>query len=312
MLQQTQVATVLAYFRALPRSAFPTCARWPPPRSTTCSPSGAGSATTAARATCIAAAQVIVAEHGGEFPRSSDALAALPGIGRSTAAAIAAFCFGERVAILDGNVKRVLTRVLAFDGDLAEARRRARAVERGDRAAAGARHRGLHPGPDGPRRDGVPRPRAALPALPGARSAAPRRSRERRNAIRSSRAASRAAGATTPGWGCAGATGSGWCSGRRAASGRACGACRSSTRSRRSRPSTAGWPGRAEALPAFVHVLTHLDWHLQPLRWTLPAATSARSVARLTAPWPDGRWFALEDALALGLPAPLRKRLAAG
>ena len=54
-------------------------------------------------------------------PAHSDALAALPGIGRSTAAAIAAFSFGERVAILDGNVKRVLARVLAFAGDLAEA-----------------------------------------------------------------------------------------------------------------------------------------------------------------------------------------------
>jgi A/G-specific adenine glycosylase len=43
----------------------------------------------------------------------------LPGIGRSTAAAIASFCFGERVAILDGNVKRVLTRVLGFEEDLA-------------------------------------------------------------------------------------------------------------------------------------------------------------------------------------------------
>src|SRR4030095_11262136 len=62
-----------------------------------------------------------LAAHDGEFPRSSEALAALPGIGRSTAAAIAAFAFGERVAILDGNVKRVLARVLAFEGDLAEA-----------------------------------------------------------------------------------------------------------------------------------------------------------------------------------------------
>ena len=67
-------------------------------------------------------AQVVVAEHGGEFPSTSEALARLPGIGRSTAAAIAAFCFGERAAILDGNVKRVLARVLAFEGDLAEPR----------------------------------------------------------------------------------------------------------------------------------------------------------------------------------------------
>ena len=54
-----------------------------------------------------------VAEYGGVFPADVDQLAELPGIGRSTAAAIAAFCFGERVAILDGNVKRVLTRLLA-------------------------------------------------------------------------------------------------------------------------------------------------------------------------------------------------------
>ncbi len=66
-------------------------------------------------------AQAVVEQHGGRFPDRSEALATLPGIGRSTAAAIAAFCFGERVAILDGNVKRVLTRVLGFDGDLAEA-----------------------------------------------------------------------------------------------------------------------------------------------------------------------------------------------
>ena len=57
------------------------------------------------------------------------------------------------------------------------------------------------------------------------------------------------------------------------------------------RPRPPAGPGRAEALPAFVHVLTHLDWHLQPVRWTLPARTAARDVAALTAPWPEGRWF---------------------
>ena len=64
-------------------------------------------------------AQQLVANHGGEFPSTAARLAALPGIGRSTAAAIAAFCFGQRVAILDGNVKRVLTRLLGFEQDLA-------------------------------------------------------------------------------------------------------------------------------------------------------------------------------------------------
>jgi A/G-specific adenine glycosylase len=66
-------------------------------------------------------AQAVVQVHGGAFPAHSAVLATLPGIGRSTAAAIAAFCFGERAAILDGNVKRVLTRALGFDDDLASA-----------------------------------------------------------------------------------------------------------------------------------------------------------------------------------------------
>src|SRR5574337_1818376 len=57
-----------------------------------------------------------MAEHGGRFPARAEAIAQLPGIGRSTAAAIAAFAFGERAAILDGNVKRVLCRVFGVDG----------------------------------------------------------------------------------------------------------------------------------------------------------------------------------------------------
>ena len=120
MLQQTQVATVLGYYaRFLDRfgsvsalaaaSLDDVLALW----------SGLGYYSRARN--LHRCAQAVVAEHGGAFPRSSAQLMQLPGIGRSTAAAIAAFCFGERVAILDGNVKRVLTRVLGFDGDLAEA-----------------------------------------------------------------------------------------------------------------------------------------------------------------------------------------------
>jgi A/G-specific adenine glycosylase len=63
-----------------------------------------------------AAAQRIVAEHAGEFPRDAAALATLPGIGRSTAAAIVTLAYGERAAILDGNVKRVLARHRGIDG----------------------------------------------------------------------------------------------------------------------------------------------------------------------------------------------------
>lgn len=61
----------------------------------------------------------VVSNHGGKFPSSVEELVLLPGIGRSTAAAIASLCYGHRVAILDGNVKRVLTRVLGFTADLA-------------------------------------------------------------------------------------------------------------------------------------------------------------------------------------------------
>jgi A/G-specific adenine glycosylase len=68
------------------------------------------------------AAQRVVAEHGGAFPDDVEALAALPGVGRSTAAAIAVFAFGSRSAILDGNVKRVLARHGGVEGFPGEAR----------------------------------------------------------------------------------------------------------------------------------------------------------------------------------------------
>ena len=57
------------------------------------------------------AAQKIVADHGGAFPRAREDILALPGVGASTAAAIGVFAFGRKEAILDGNVKRVLARV---------------------------------------------------------------------------------------------------------------------------------------------------------------------------------------------------------
>jgi A/G-specific adenine glycosylase len=119
MLQQTQVTTVLGYYeRFLQR--FPTVAELAaaPTEDVLALWSGLGYY---ARARNLhRCAQAVVAEHGGAFPRSAAQLAELPGIGRSTAAAIASFCFGERVAILDGNVKRVLTRVLAYGGDIAQ------------------------------------------------------------------------------------------------------------------------------------------------------------------------------------------------
>ena len=120
MLQQTQVATVLAYY---PR--FLT--RFPSVASLAAAPqdevlglwSGLGYYTRARN--LHRAARAVAERFGGQFPRTAAELATLPGIGRSTAAAIAGFCFGERAAILDSNVKRVITRAFGFDGDLSVA-----------------------------------------------------------------------------------------------------------------------------------------------------------------------------------------------
>ncbi len=118
MLQQTQVSTVIDYYaRFLQR--FPTVADLAvaPQDDVLSLWSGLGYYSRARN--LHRCAQAVVELHGGQFPRSAELLQSLPGIGPSTAAAVASFCFSERVAILDGNVKRVLTRVLAFSGDLA-------------------------------------------------------------------------------------------------------------------------------------------------------------------------------------------------
>ncbi|AUL98895.1 A/G-specific adenine glycosylase [Rhodocyclaceae bacterium] len=115
MLQQTQVETVIPYYhRFLAR--FPTLAELAaaPLEAVLSLWSGLGYY---ARARNLhKAAQIVMTELGGQFPRRAEDIARLPGIGRSTAAAIAAFCFGERVPILDGNVKRVLCRVFGVEG----------------------------------------------------------------------------------------------------------------------------------------------------------------------------------------------------
>ncbi len=118
MLQQTQVTTVLAYYqRFLQR--FPTVADLAAASLDEVLAMWQGLGYYSRARNLHRCALAVAARADGAFPRTAVELAELPGIGRSTAAAIAAFCFGERVAILDGNVKRVLSRLLAFDGDLA-------------------------------------------------------------------------------------------------------------------------------------------------------------------------------------------------
>jgi A/G-specific adenine glycosylase len=115
MLQQTQVSTVIPYYERF-LAAFPdviALARatidrvlelW----------SGLGYYRRAHH--LHEAAREIVKRHAGQFPRDVEIIVTLPGIGRSTAAAIAAFAFGERGAILEGNVKRVLARHRGIEG----------------------------------------------------------------------------------------------------------------------------------------------------------------------------------------------------
>lgn len=119
MLQQTQVATVLGYYpRFLERFPDVTALAAAPADEVMALWSGLGYYSRARN--LHRCAQAVVAQHGGRFPRSAAELQTLPGIGASTAAAIAAFCFGERVSILDGNVRRVLARVLALEADVAD------------------------------------------------------------------------------------------------------------------------------------------------------------------------------------------------
>jgi A/G-specific adenine glycosylase len=115
MLQQTQVSTVIPYYaRFLER--FPTVEALAAAPDDDVMALWAGLGYYSRARNLHRCAQVVANEHGGKFPSTVEALAELPGIGRSTAAAIASFAFGARATILDGNVKRVLARVFGVEG----------------------------------------------------------------------------------------------------------------------------------------------------------------------------------------------------
>lgn len=308
MLQQTQVATVLAYY---PRFL----ARLPDVAALAAAPndevlslwSGLGYYSRARN--LHRCAQVVVAEHGGRFPSTAQALAELPGIGRSTAAAIAAFCHDERAAILDGNVKRVLTRVLGFGDDLASA-----ANER--RLWAHASDLLPMEGADMPtytqglmdlgatlcvsRRPactGCPLADLCIARSEGQPEAYPVKTRKLKRSRRESW------------WLWLVHDGAVWL---------------------QQRPAQGIWAGlwslpllddeaavllAAESLglagetalelqPAIDHALTHLDWRLHPRRAVLKLAIDPGAVLG------PGRWISAEGLAAIGLPAPLRKLLA--
>jgi A/G-specific adenine glycosylase len=301
MLQQTQVSTVLDYY---PRFL----ARFPDVQALAAAPqddvlalwSGLGYYSRARN--LHRCAQAVVADHGGLFPRSAAALAQLPGIGRSTAAAIAAFCFGERAAILDGNVKRVLTRALGFEGDLSVA-----AEERRLWAEAEAQL----PWSDvdvytqglmdlGATLCTLRKPdceRCPLAEVCAARAAhAPERypvktrrlKRSRRShALLWLRHGARVFVVQRPQQG----VWAGLWSLAEYDSGATLEAL------------VAGWPGLGEWLPPVEHALTHFDWTLHPLAWVLPAHAAPPPGL------PAGQWLTVPEALQRGLPAPIRRLL---
>jgi A/G-specific adenine glycosylase len=110
MLQQTRVAAVIEHYREFLRR-FPTVEKLAAAREAGVLAAWSGLGYYRRARMMHAAAKVIVREHGGKFPVNQAELRALPGIGRYTAAAIASIAFEEPVAVVDGNVERVLQRV---------------------------------------------------------------------------------------------------------------------------------------------------------------------------------------------------------
>jgi A/G-specific adenine glycosylase len=307
MLQQTQVATVLGYYeRFLQR--FPDVAALAAATLDEVFAQWSGLGYYSRARNLHRCAQLVVSQHGGSFPPTSELLAQLPGIGRSTAAAIAAFCFGERVAILDGNVKRVLTRVLPFDGDLAEARQE-RALWARATALLPEQHIARYTQGLMDLGATVCTQRSPLcllcPVQPccdaartGTQALFPVKSRKLKRGTREHVW-------LTLQW-----REKLWLT-QRPATGVWAGLWSLPEFDSMAALAAASidWPGAGEPLPSFTHVLTHLDWRLHPLQWVLPVRTAARRVEAITAAWPAGRWFSRDEALASGLPAPLRKLL---
>ncbi|HEY0665819.1 MAG TPA: A/G-specific adenine glycosylase [Gallionella sp.] len=115
MLQQTQVATVIPYYLRF-IAAFPTVEVLAAATEEQVLTHWSGLGYYARGRNLYKAAQIIVAQHGGVFPSVFEQIMVLPGIGRSTAAAISALAWHQPRAILDGNVKRVLARHRGIPG----------------------------------------------------------------------------------------------------------------------------------------------------------------------------------------------------
>lgn len=315
MLQQTQVTTVLGYYqRFLQR--FPQVADLAAAPLDDVLTLWAGLGYYSRARNLHRCAQAVVVQHGGQFPQDVAQLVQLPGIGPSTAAAIAAFCFDAQTSIMDGNVKRVLSRVLGWDQDLA-----IKANERHLWAAANAL---------------VPQSAQDMAAYTqglmdlGATVCTPRKPA------------------------CLMCPWSELCTARRQGDPESLPVqTRKLKRSTRESwlfwlawrdqvwlqqmPGSGVWAGlwtlplldsevqmqsllededvrQVARQPRVKHVLTHLDWYLNPCRLVLPDGREPGEVlARLKAiqpVQPDGRWVAQSRLTEVGLPAPIARLLA--
>ena len=309
MLQQTQVATVLEYYARF-------LARFPDVRQLAAAPpdevlalwSGLGYYSRARN--LHRCAQIVVREHGGEFPRTVQGLAALPGIGRSTAGAIAAFCFGVRAPILDANVRRVLTRVLGFGADLAQAKSERELwilaeslLPSADLPSAMPRYTqglmDLGAGiclPRNPNCMLCPLQAACVARRDGNAQDYPVRTRRLKRSAQAWWLLLRQDGA-----------GRLWLE-RRPPAGIWAGLHCPPVYASRHELDAALAPAATQAvqdLPAFTHVLTHRDLHLHPVLARGDAAALAAHCAESSA----AGWFTPQQWQGLGLPAPVRKLL---
>jgi len=307
MLQQTQVSTVLGYFERFLQH-FPDVAALAASELDAVLAQWAGLGYYSRARNLHRCAQAVVNDFGGQFPRTAAQLQTLPGIGRSTAAAIAAFCFGGRAAILDGNVKRVLTRALGFGEDLA--------VAAHERTLWALAEQALPLGGEGieaytqglmdlgasvcstraPRCGDCAVAALCVARQQGRPEAYPVKTHKLKRSRREHALLWLRQGDAH------------WLV-QRPAQGVWAGLWSlpefDSVDTLRSQ--LVDWPGLTSVLPSFKHVLTHMDLMLSPVLHVLPPQAGRDAALRQL--WPTGRWVAQAEMAQFGLPAPVAKLL---
>ncbi|MDD2722088.1 MAG: A/G-specific adenine glycosylase [Gallionella sp.] len=304
MLQQTQVATVIPYYRRF-IAAFPSVAALADASEEQVLAHWSGLGYYARGRNLHRAARLIVTRHEGEFPQDYAQILDLPGIGRSTAAAICAQAYHQPHAILDGNVKRVLARYCGIEGWPGE-----KAVE----ARLWQQAEALLPERDvacytqalmdmGATLCSRSKPNcAACPVQAGCVAFQARRviefpAQRPRKALPERRATLLLVMAEgrilLEKRGPAGIWGGLWCLPQR----------EEGDEELAEYAACSGWKIAGQsALPGFTHTFTHFRLHISPLRFDLEQLP-------LQASLPGREWMAVSDALAAAIPTPVRRLL---